>query len=642
MFLKLKSLTSGTAGTYQSALYQTVLANVVDIWSVENIVVNDAQAMSNGLLQGAIGQQVPITATRFNYADSLCEDLLVKAWYGPQTAPAVVGTGNGTMTVPVVNQATGCFFTGTIVPSTAGIPGSGGLLTVSSFQTASTAAVGIGLIITGPGVAAGTVITALGTGTGGNGTYYVNTSQTVTSAILTGSVSGGSGPAQVETITTTAAVGAGIATFTVVGSVGGTYGTVAISNLAGQTGTFAAGGQYFTITVGSSIFATSDVFTYTVGSTLAQVIKYLEANDFTAVTPAVAPVIWPDRAIGKFAKAVNQPYSGNDLITSYINISRVDVIVPGGAFYNGSAPTVTGGNGTMTIPTISSLNAPVDTYTVTFPTTTTYTVTGTASGVIGTGVIVSAAGSISNFVSYGNASVVTFTLTQGSSLFTTGSSFSFTTTAGTQLLLLGNESTNNGQFNCNTSIASMATALGAKDVELITTEIVSAPYVPSVAYHTGSNSGISTLSAGTSTVGTNIGTAVSNVSGTHYVCEVFIPAHSTMTGIAVLNGTTLGGSLIVALYSTTGVLLANSALGGTAQSGANTYQRIPFTAAFLAKGPARYFVVIQGNGTGQIAAHTFGNFATSSFTGVFGTLISPIVSVPTTFTTNVGPMADTY
>jgi hypothetical protein len=45
----------------------------------------------------------------------------------------------------------------------------------------------VGQTITGAGVAAGTVITALGTGTGGTGTYAVNNSQTVASGTLTGS-----------------------------------------------------------------------------------------------------------------------------------------------------------------------------------------------------------------------------------------------------------------------------------------------------------------------------------------------------------------------------------------------------------------------------------------------------------------------
>jgi hypothetical protein len=44
----------------------------------------------------------------------------------------------------------------------------------------------VGDLITGAGVAAFTIITALGTGTGGTGTYTVNNSQTVASEAMTG------------------------------------------------------------------------------------------------------------------------------------------------------------------------------------------------------------------------------------------------------------------------------------------------------------------------------------------------------------------------------------------------------------------------------------------------------------------------
>ena len=54
----------------------------------------------------------------------------------------------------------------------------------------------IGQAITGQGVAVGTIITALGTGTGGNGTYTVNNSQTVAStSMLSGVVALSAGDA---------------------------------------------------------------------------------------------------------------------------------------------------------------------------------------------------------------------------------------------------------------------------------------------------------------------------------------------------------------------------------------------------------------------------------------------------------------
>jgi hypothetical protein len=57
-----------------------------------------------------------------------------------------------------------------------------GVMTVSAVASGALA---VGDTVTGTGVTAATVITGLGTGTGGNGTYYVNNSQTVASETIT-------------------------------------------------------------------------------------------------------------------------------------------------------------------------------------------------------------------------------------------------------------------------------------------------------------------------------------------------------------------------------------------------------------------------------------------------------------------------
>ena len=64
---------------------------------------------------------------------------------------------------------------------------SGTTLTVTAMSTAIND-IRVGTFITGTGIATDTVITALGTGTGGTGTYTVNNSQTVSSTTLTGAV----------------------------------------------------------------------------------------------------------------------------------------------------------------------------------------------------------------------------------------------------------------------------------------------------------------------------------------------------------------------------------------------------------------------------------------------------------------------
>jgi len=85
------------------------------------------------------------------------------------------GTAGGIGTYAVNNSQ--------IVASTT-ISGTYGILTVTAV---SSGALAVGQTVTGSGVTAGTIITELGSGTGGNGTYYVNLTQTATSTTITGS-----------------------------------------------------------------------------------------------------------------------------------------------------------------------------------------------------------------------------------------------------------------------------------------------------------------------------------------------------------------------------------------------------------------------------------------------------------------------
>lgn len=72
-------------------------------------------------------------------------------------------------------------FTGTINDGTP--PGAGTVLDVTAVTSGT---IELGMQLTGTGVTAGTRITAYGTGSGGTGTYTVNTSQEVTSTTITG------------------------------------------------------------------------------------------------------------------------------------------------------------------------------------------------------------------------------------------------------------------------------------------------------------------------------------------------------------------------------------------------------------------------------------------------------------------------
>jgi hypothetical protein len=142
-----------------------------------------------------------------------------------------------------------------------------------------------------------------------------------------------------------------------------------------------------------------------------------------------------------------------------------------------------------------------------------------------------------------------------------------------------------------------------------------------------------------------MGTDAVHVAGTIYVAEIFIPRNVTITGVDVLQGGTVGSDkLIGILYDSAGAVLANSALAGVNTVGANTFLRLPFTAPYSAVGPARYWIGVQCNGTTdgtrRIAASTFRDVFTKSTAGAFGT--AAVLTPPTSFSADVGPIAATY
>jgi hypothetical protein len=143
----------------------------------------------------------------------------------------------------------------------------------------------------------------------------------------------------------------------------------------------------------------------------------------------------------------------------------------------------------------------------------------------------------------------------------------------------------------------------------------------------------------------SLGTNTTLVSGTLYRSEIFVPVTAAWTGIGVLNGVTVGtNNGLVALYDTSGNLVANSAVAGAVTAGANAFQNRAFLAPVLLM-PGRYFLTYQANGATDTlrthAAANGGNQMTSSTAGTFGTVPSTF-TVPTTFTADVGPIAWLY
>lgn len=134
---------------------------------------------------------------------------------------------------------------------------------------------------------------------------------------------------------------------------------------------------------------------------------------------------------------------------------------------------------------------------------------------------------------------------------------------------------------------------------------------------------------------------------TMYCTELSLPASKLVTGLGVLNGTTVGtDNHLVVLYDSAGNLLANSAVAGVLAASASTYQKIAFTSPYLVIGPATYFGCVQTNGTAatvrMIVTGTQDTFLTKGVTSItFGT-IPATITVPTTFTTAVGPYLQVY
>lgn len=137
------------------------------------------------------------------------------------------------------------------------------------------------------------------------------------------------------------------------------------------------------------------------------------------------------------------------------------------------------------------------------------------------------------------------------------------------------------------------------------------------------------------------GTDATPVATEVYIAQIYIPANMSVTGVSVLNGTVASGNIKVGLADSTGAVVATSA--STAMSGTDAYQRIAFTGAYAAVGPATYYVLeFVDNNTARINCHTFGDFGASKQTGqVYATGFTTITP-PSTFTTALGPIASLY
>lgn len=147
---------------------------------------------ATGSPAGASGTASSIAASTFSVTGSIAGSVLSVTVVGSGTVvpgATVSGTGiaTGTQIVAQLSGAAGGVGTYEVsipeqtVASTT-VSGTYGTLTVGGTVTG---VFGVGDTLTGTGVAAGTAITALGTGTGGAGTYIVNNNTVVSSTTIT-------------------------------------------------------------------------------------------------------------------------------------------------------------------------------------------------------------------------------------------------------------------------------------------------------------------------------------------------------------------------------------------------------------------------------------------------------------------------
>jgi hypothetical protein len=125
-----------------------------------------------------------------------------------------------------------------------------------------------------------------------------------------------------------------------------------------------------------------------------------------------------------------------------------------------------------------------------------------------------------------------------------------------------------------------------------------------------------------------------------YISQIDIPVQTTLTGIQWMGLATSTGNVQFSLADSTGAVITAAQTASTATAATANYQTAAFAATYVAK-PGKYFLLMQNSGSNHYRAHTIGVFGCSKKTAeTYGTFTA--VTAPTTFTTNLCPIAATY
>lgn len=125
-----------------------------------------------------------------------------------------------------------------------------------------------------------------------------------------------------------------------------------------------------------------------------------------------------------------------------------------------------------------------------------------------------------------------------------------------------------------------------------------------------------------------------------YISQIDIPVQTTLTGVQWMGLATSTGNVQFSLADSTGAVITAAQTASTATAATANYQTAAFAATYVAK-PGKYFLLMQNSGSNHYRAHTIGVFGCSKKTAeTYGTFTA--VTAPTTFTTNLCPIAATY
>lgn len=148
-------------------------------------------------------------------------------------------------------------------------------------------------------------------------------------------------------------------------------------------------------------------------------------------------------------------------------------------------------------------------------------------------------------------------------------------------------------------------------------------------------------SGGAAPVAVSTGTDATAVNTETYIVEVNVPVSTTITGVKWLGLATSTGNVQFSLADSSGAVITAAQTASTATAGTANYQTAAFVTPYVAKGPQKFFVLMQNSGSNHYRAHALGNFGASKKTGeTYGTFTN--VTAPTTLTADVAPILDLY